>query len=57
MFVEDTIWNLLGRLSPTVHSDQSTNNPHTSLHTYEKTYQKLHGKRTTWHQMANRPAD
>ena len=25
-------------------SDQSINNPHTSLHTYAKTYQKLHGR-------------
>ena len=32
-------------------------NPHTSLHTYAKTNQKLHGRRSTWHQMANRPAD
>ena len=41
----------------TVCSDQSINQPHTSLHAYAKTYQKLRGRRSTWHEMANRPAD
>ena len=33
------------------------NHPHTRLHTYAKTYQKLHGKISTSHQMTNRPAN
>ena len=38
-------------------SDQSTNHQHTSLHTYAKKYQKIHGKISTSHQIANRPAN
>ena len=42
---------------PTFRSDQSTKHPHTSLHTYAKTYQNIQEKITTLHQMANRPVN
>ena len=55
--LDGCLTTLMSVMKNTVRSDQSTKNPHTSLHTYAKTYQKLHGRRSTWHQMANRPAD
>ena len=36
---------------------QSSKHTHTSLHSYAKTYQTIQGKKTTSHQMANRPVD
>ena len=38
-------------------SDQSTKTHIQAYIRTQKTYQKLHGRRSTWHRMANRPAD